>query len=92
MKLCWEATGGCSRVMCEGSPYRNGLLGSVLALLKLLRRLLSSSSVALWNNLNKSISINSWPPRTHSIGILRSSGEGSGVLNFSRIHRKPIEL
>ena len=21
MKLCWEATGGCSGVMCEGSPY-----------------------------------------------------------------------
>jgi len=21
MKLCWEATEGCSRVMCEGSPY-----------------------------------------------------------------------
>ena len=21
MKLCWEAMGGCSGVMCEGSPY-----------------------------------------------------------------------
>ena len=21
MKLCWEITGGCSGVMCEGSPY-----------------------------------------------------------------------
>jgi len=21
MKLCWEATEGCSGVMCEGSPY-----------------------------------------------------------------------
>ena len=21
MKLCWEAIEGCSRIMCEGSPY-----------------------------------------------------------------------
>ena len=31
MKLCWEATGGRSRVMCERSPYRNYFVGIVVS-------------------------------------------------------------